>query len=85
LAKSADGKNPGMIFASSTCGRVVCTTLVLDEITRESALSGKIWISEGMGRGEGLGESPSCVVDVAEDVERALVRGGKVTCLVTGR
>lgn len=67
MAKSPD-KDPGMIFASSTCGQVVCTTLVLDEITEVSALSRKIWISEGIGR----------VVDAAEDVERVLVRG-KVT------
>lgn len=80
LAKSADDKNPGTVFfASSACGRVVCTALVLDGITKVSALSGKFWMSKGVGRGKGLGRSLSCVVDMAEDVERALDGRGKVT------
>ena len=42
------------------------------EMMTISALPGLQWISIGMGRGEGLGESPIWVVNAAEEPNVAL-------------
>jgi hypothetical protein len=66
-----------MILTSSACC-VAYTPLALEEIITTSALQGIPRISKAAERGEGLRESPSWVVDAAEEPNATLVGVGAV-------
>ena len=73
IIEFADEGSCGLMFVFSVFCAAGFATSALGEITKMSALGGRPWISKEVERGEGLGESPSWIVDAAGEPKATLV------------